>query len=70
MGRYPHAVNRLVLDVDQPWIQAEERLAALPPSLVLVNPATGNFHAWYEIDPIPDNQAHSERWSRAYAHGF
>lgn len=53
VGHYPHAVFRLVLDVDLPWPHAEERLQALPPSLVLVNPRSGHFHAWYELDPIP-----------------
>ncbi|WP_253665596.1 replication initiation protein [Thermus scotoductus] len=53
VGHYPHAVLRLVVDVDLPWPQVEERLRALPPSLVLVNPRSGHFHAWYELDPIP-----------------
>lgn len=53
VGHYPHAVLRLVVDVDLPWPQAEERLRALPPSLVLVNLRSGHFHAWYELDPIP-----------------
>ncbi|MDW8358663.1 replication initiation protein [Thermus sp.] len=53
VGHYPHVVLRLVVDVDLPWPQVEERIHALPPSLVLVNPGTGHFHAWYEVDPIP-----------------
>ena len=53
VGHYPHAVLRLVVDVDLPWPQVEERIHALPPSLVLVNPRSGHFHAWYELDPIP-----------------
>ncbi|MGC8877580.1 primase C-terminal domain-containing protein, partial [Thermus sp.] len=53
VGHYPHAVLRLVVDVDLPWPLAEERLFALPPSLTLINLQTGHFHAWYEIDPIP-----------------
>lgn len=55
VGHYPHVVLRLVVDVDLPWPQVEERIHALPPSLVLVNPGTGHFHAWYEVDPIPLN---------------
>ena len=51
VGHYPHAVLRLVVDVDLPWPQVEERIHALPPSLVLVNPRSGHFHAWYELDP-------------------
>ena len=53
VGHYPHAVLRLVVDVDLPWPQVEERIHALPPPLVLVNPRSGHFHAWYELDPIP-----------------
>ena len=53
VGHYPHAVLRLVVDVDLPWPQVEERIHALPPSLGLVNPRSGHFHAWYELDPIP-----------------
>ncbi len=52
VGHYPHAVLRLVVDVDLPWPLAEERFRALPPTLMLIN-QTGHFHAWYEIDPIP-----------------
>ncbi len=55
VGHYPHVVLRLVVDVDLPWPLAEERIQALPPSLVLVNPHSGHFHAWYEVDPIPLN---------------
>jgi hypothetical protein len=55
VGHYPHAVLRLVVDVDLPWPQVEGRIHALPPSLVLVNPRSGHFHAWYEVDPIPLN---------------
>ena len=53
VGHYPHAVLRLVVDVDLPWPQVEERIHALHPSLVLVNQRSGHFHAWYELDPIP-----------------
>lgn len=52
-GRYPHAVFRLVVDVDTPWPLAEQKFQALPPSLMLINPQSRHFHGWYEIDPIP-----------------
>ena len=51
VGHYPHAVFRLVVDVDVPWPLAEGRFAQVPPSLVVVNPHSGHFHAWYELDP-------------------
>jgi len=54
VGRYPHGVFRLVVDVDQPgewwWDRAED----LHPSLVLVNPETKRAHVFYELDnPVP-----------------
>jgi hypothetical protein len=55
IGHYPHVVMRIVLDVDAPWPQVEEETSALPPTLMLVNPETGHFHVWYELDPIPLN---------------
>jgi hypothetical protein len=53
VGHYPHAIPRIVLDVDRPWPLVEDQLAAVPPSLAVVNPESGHLHVWYEIDPIP-----------------
>lgn len=53
VGHYPHAVFRLVVDVDLPWHWVEPKFDGLPPSVMVINPHSNHFHAWYEIDPIP-----------------
>lgn len=50
VGRYPAVAFRLALDLDTPPSDWEERVAALPPSLVLVNPANGHAHVFYELE--------------------
>ena len=49
VGHYPALVFRLVLDLDAPPSVWGERVEALPPSLVLVNPETGHAHVFYEL---------------------
>jgi len=50
VGRYPHAIARIVLDVDGPtWWDAMERI---PPSLCIPNPrAPWRAHLVYELEP-------------------
>jgi len=50
VGRYPHAIARIVLDVDGPtWWEAMERV---PPSLSIPNPrAPWRAHLVYELEP-------------------
>jgi len=50
VGRYPHAIARIVLDVDEPtWWDAMERI---PPSLCIPNPrAPWRAHIVYELEP-------------------
>lgn len=50
VGRYPHAIFRIVLDVDEPtWWEAMDRI---PPSLVVPNPeAPWRAHLFYELEP-------------------
>ncbi|MCS7219527.1 MAG: primase C-terminal domain-containing protein [Thermus sp.] len=52
VGGYPHALPRLVLDVDHTgWVDSLEDLR---PSLVVVNPQSHHAHVWYEFaDPFP-----------------
>jgi len=50
VGRYPHAIFRIVLDLDEPtWWDAMDRI---PPSLIVPNPqAPWKAHIVYELDP-------------------
>jgi len=50
VGRYPHVIARIVLDVDGPtWWEAMERI---PPSLCIPNPrAPWRAHLVYELEP-------------------
>jgi len=50
VGRYPHAIFRIVLDLDEPtWWEAMERI---PPSLSIPNPrAPWRAHLVYELEP-------------------
>jgi len=50
VGRYPHAIARIVLDLDEPtWWNAMERI---PPSLSIPNPqAPWRAHLVYELEP-------------------
>jgi len=50
VGRYPHAIARIVLDLDGPtWWDAMERI---PPSLSIPNPrAPWRAHLVYELEP-------------------
>jgi len=50
VGRYPHAIARIVLDLDEPtWWDAMERI---PPSLSIPNPrAPWRAHLVYELEP-------------------
>jgi hypothetical protein len=50
VGRYPHAIFRIVLDLDEPtWWDAMERI---PPTLTIPNPrAPWKAHILYELDP-------------------
>jgi hypothetical protein len=50
VGHYPHAIFRIVLDVDEPtWWDAMDRI---PPSLVVPNPeAPWRAHLFYELEP-------------------
>jgi len=50
VGRYPHGIFRLVLDVDEPtWWDAGDRI---PPSLAVPNPqAPWRAHVVYELEP-------------------
>jgi len=50
VGRYPHAIARIVLDLDEPtWWEAMERV---PPSLCIPNPrAPWRAHLVYELEP-------------------
>jgi len=50
VGRYPHAIARIVLDLDEPtWWEAMERI---PPSLCIPNPrAPWRAHLVYELEP-------------------
>jgi len=50
VGRYPHAIARIVLDLDEPtWWEAMERI---PPSLSIPNPrAPWRAHLVYELEP-------------------
>jgi len=50
VGRYPHAIARIVLDLDEPtWWDAMERI---PPSLSIPNPqAPWRAHIVYELEP-------------------
>jgi len=50
VGRYPHAIFRIVLDVDGPtWWEAMDRI---PPSLSIPNPqAPWRAHLVYELEP-------------------
>jgi hypothetical protein len=54
VGRYPHAVFRLVVDVDHPGEWWWDRMEELPPSLILVNPENKHAHVFYELaDSVP-----------------
>jgi len=50
VGRYPHAIFRIVLDLDEPtWWDAMDRI---PPSLIVPNPrAPWKAHIVYELEP-------------------
>jgi hypothetical protein len=50
VGRYPHAIFRIVLDLDEPtWWDAMDRI---PPSLIVPNPREPwKAHIIYELDP-------------------
>jgi hypothetical protein len=50
VGRYPHAIFRIVLDLDEPtWWDAMDRI---PPTLIVPNPrAPWKAHILYELDP-------------------
>jgi len=50
VGRYPHAIFRIVLDLDEPtWWDAMDRI---PPTLTIPNPqAPWKAHIVYELDP-------------------
>ncbi len=50
VGRYPHAIFRIVLDLDEPtWWDAMDRI---PPSLTIPNPqAPWKAHIIYELEP-------------------
>jgi hypothetical protein len=50
VGRYPHAIFRIVLDLDEPtWWDAMDRI---PPTLTIPNPrAPWKAHILYELDP-------------------
>ena len=50
VGRYPHAIFRIVLDLDEPtWWDAMERI---PPSLSIPNPhSPWRAHLVYELEP-------------------
>jgi len=50
VGRYPHGIFRIVLDLDEPtWWDVMDRI---PPSLSIPNPrAPWKAHAIYELDP-------------------
>jgi hypothetical protein len=50
VGRYPHAIFRIVLDLDEPtWWDAMDRI---PPSLIIPNPREPwKAHIIYELDP-------------------
>jgi hypothetical protein len=50
VGRYPHAIFRIVLDLDEPtWWDAMDRI---PPSLTIPNPqAPWKAHIVYELEP-------------------
>jgi uncharacterized membrane protein len=50
VGRYPHAIFRIVLDLDEPtWWDAMDRI---PPTLIVPNPREPwKAHIIYELDP-------------------
>jgi len=54
VGRYPHAIFRIVVDVDHPGEWWWDRMEELSPSLIVVNPENKHAHVIYELlDPVP-----------------